>query len=158
MTLMIIFSNAVNAYAVTGIYIGRGNVSSPNGVIDYDVRAHVYYFSNTSSSLDVHSLVQYIDNYGSYNVNEVVFKVHEGDFSKFTDIDYFIEPITAGNYRRIEADWVGICYSKGYNTLYSKNGDDVAALTSIFAGFDSFFLGGWDVYWFPYSRVAYFTD
>lgn len=71
--LVLTLSCSMSAFAATGIYLGSGNVYYANGDIDYDVRGYVYYNSNTSSALNLSSLVQWIYNYGVYDVKRSPF-------------------------------------------------------------------------------------
>jgi len=158
---IIIFSFTCSAtvFAVTGIYLGSGNVYYSNGDINYDVLGYVYYNSNTSTTLDVYSLCQWVYNNGVYVIDETQYRVHSGDFSKYTDYPLPIVPITSGNYRRMEVDWETVCYIRhgSTNTSYAKNSSEKYVRTVMLSGYSSAGLGGWSCDWFPSSRSAFFA-
>ena len=141
-----------NSFAATGVYLGSGNVYYGGGDMNYNVRGYVYYNSNTSTALNLSSLAQWIDNYGVYNINEVHFTAHDGNFDKYTHSWGYINPVTTGNSKRVEADWEAICSGYGYNSVYQKNSSQVYAYTDIVSGYSYAGLGGWDSWWFASSR------
>ena len=159
--LVMAFSCSFNTLAATtatgtGIFLGSGNVSYPQGEVDYDVKGYVYYHSNTTAALELSALVQWIYNYGDYEVNEFYFAAHDGAVSNQMHSGGYINPIPAGGNYRIEADWEAVCDSEGESNVYLKNGADQFAYTNIAAGFSSAALGGWSSYWFPTTREDYF--
>lgn len=144
--------SAMAATSTTGIYLGSGNVYYANGDIDYDVRGYVYYNSNNASSLDLSSMVQWVYNYGVYEVNESHFEAHDGEFINYTQAWGYINGITAGENARIEADWESVCASNGKSHVYAKNNTDKFAYTSMVSGYSYGGLGGWSSYWFQTTR------
>ena len=102
--MVLALTYSVSAMAATGIYIGSGNVYYANGDVDYDVKGYVYYNSNTASSLDLSSMVQWVYNYGVYEVNEAHFEAYDGEFINYMETWGYIEGVTAGEDVRIEAE------------------------------------------------------
>ena len=155
--MLLAFTSSVSAFAATGVYFGRGNVYW--GIIDYDVASYLYYNTNSSTKLDVDSLVMYVYNYG-VDVNEVHFEVFDSNYAKYTvSWGYLANPITNGNSARLEADWDSICYAnhQSFNTEYSKtNGNGNFVYADMVAGQSYAGLGGWESFWFPTYYDPYF--
>ena len=144
-------SFTANASAATGIYLGAGFPYKSNGYVNTEVRGYVYYNSNTTSQMDVSSLVQYVFNNGNADVNMCEYYVHTPSFSKYTTYTDYITPITKNNYRRMEIDWATICYYNhyNYNTTYSKENNYV--YTFMIAANAALGGGEWNTYWFATS-------
>jgi len=140
--LLLLSVNSV--WATTGVYIGKGTVVELNGQQDFTIKCYAYYDSNTSSELELSSLVQYVNNYGDLPVDEVMFKALSGDYTPSTQIGYYyITPITTGNYRRLEGS---------FHETYEKNGGSDCAMTSMTSGYQNGYFGVWDSFWYSNSR------
>lgn len=151
-------TSALAATRSTGIYLGSGNVYKFSGDVDYDVRGYVYYNANTSTYIDVNSMVQWIYNYGEYNVDQARFEAHDGEFNNYNITEGLINitGVEPGDNVRLEADWESICRLDGKSTIYQKNNNDVYAYTNMVSGNSYAGLGGWASYWFPTTREDLF--
>jgi len=157
MTIVLLVTCSVSVFASTGVYLGSGNIYYGGGDMNYDVRGYVYYNSNTSSAINLSSLVQWVFNYGVYEINEVHFEAFDANYNKYThNWGYLDNGIKTGKNSRIEADWDSICLARGYNTVYSKNSSQSFAYTDLYSGYSYAGLGGWGTFWFPSSRSSSF--
>lgn len=158
--LVLVFACLTSATAITvttGVYIGTGNVYFANGSIDYDVKGYVYYNSNTTAAIDISSMVQWVYNYGIYDVELMEFEARDGKSYETTNGNYVIkvheiEPIATGKNSRVEIDWETFCLSGGMSNVYEKNTSSKFATTDITAGTDSLLIGGWLSYWYQTNR------
>lgn len=97
-------------------------------------------------------MVQWIYNYGVYDIDEAHFIAHDGEFINYIQARAYINGVSAGENTRIEADWKSICASDGKSHIYAKNTADRFAYTNMASGYSYSTIGGWSSYWFPSTR------
>ena len=151
---LLVMCASTQAFAATGVYLGSDTVYYAGGDLEYDVRGYVYYNSNSTTSLNLYSLCQWIFNHGNYEVDNVEFYANDGAQTKNTSTwAYLSNPVTSGNNSRIETQWYPICVAKGYSdSVFSKNTSEHFAYTDMVAGNRYVLLGGWQSYWYQTSR------
>lgn len=151
LTLMAILLSPANASQnTTTVYLGSGTVAYAS--VDYDIWGYVSYKSNTTTALDVSSLMMWAWNNGAIPINETFFQVHDGAYVKHQTTSWTFTPVMADENVRLEADWSAICRADGENTLYQKIGNMSLVYTNMACGYNYGGMGGWSSYWYPSYR------
>ena len=128
--------------AYTGILIGSYEFNPFNGY-DFTVELRDYYNANSSYSLNLHSQVLWVYNYGAYNIDEWRLVAQDGAQTNVDDNSGTWTPVTSGNHRRFELV---------YDEVYLKNTSAYYAFTAGYAGYSYFTPHGWDCFWYKQSR------
>ncbi|MBR3018774.1 MAG: hypothetical protein IKH57_17110 [Clostridia bacterium] len=156
--MIMVFPLQTNAYFPSyGQYLGTDYVYKAGGTVDTEMRAYVYYHSNDTSQIDLHSLCQWVKNNGTAYVNQCEYLVHTPSFSKYSTYTDYITPITQNNYRRMEIDWETVEYlnHSNYNTSYSKEGNYV--FIELIAANAALGGGEWQSFWWAASPGTTFS-
>lgn len=144
------------------IYLGAGTVGDDGDDLHYILRSHVGYQDDTPESITIRKLIQYIENIGEIEVNEVTYKVFNditggsGVHKSHMTSSELQDPVFPGEYVRVEQNWDAVCASWGENTTYDKVGIPPYVETDIQAGILDSFAPGWSCIFFSDHYEAYF--
>ena len=151
-------ADAYGAVNISNRYLGSGSYSNSNGSVAYNIKAYVYYNSNTSDELDVYSLSETVTNNGTEEITKADFEVSDAQDNKLTMLadGNLSVPIEGGERRRLEIIWSEVCGAYGYDdTVYEKN-DFVYVY--IGAGNTYYQESGWASYWYSNSVTTNFLE
>lgn len=156
--IMLFVSFPMESFAYSIQYLGYKTPSVGNGDLSYDVRGYVYYNSNTSTYLDVHTLLLTGKNKGVYDLNEFRFETSEGNFDKSV-VTYQTTTISSGKEFRLEAEWASVCNANGYsNTKFMKNGSENTVYTDLSIGTSYAGMTGFETFWYPDKILTSFHE